>query len=551
LDSTQEEEPDEGELVVISLESVSASGDRARGRLLERIGFLGEPGVEERVILRLFEIPDSFAKEALDEAARLPEQIAEASLAGRWDLRDRPAITIDGETARDFDDAVSAFLGKGENIVVEVHIADVSHYVRPGSALDGEARRRGTSVYLPGLCVPMVPERISNDLCSLRAGVDRLTYTVRFNVSAAGEIDGFEIHDSVIRSRRRCTYDEVFEWLEMPRDSWPENTSDFADSLALLALAAERLSRDRRERGSLDFDLAAPEIRFDDQGRVVAVTPELRNRAHRLIEELMVAANQCVARYLIEHHQPALHRVHDRPDANRVEDLRAVLVELGYELKGSAHDLEPASLQRVLDMASGRPEERLFATLVLRTMARALYSPEPRGHYALAVDAYLHFTSPIRRYPDLLCHRMLRRLQKEGKALLPPELEQLHKELEVLGESCSNTEQRAEAAEREAVQWKTVLFLRNRVGEHFDGHISGVTSFGLFVQLDEVLLDGLIHISELQDDYYDHDEPRHRLVGQRTHRAWRLGDAVNVQLVGVDLDAMQVRLAPAPEVPAK
>jgi ribonuclease R len=542
--SRVEGDPEEGELVVISVDSVDARGRHARGVILERLGRVDDPGVVERVVLRQRGIPVEFPAEALAEAELLPSTISAEELARRADRRREPAITIDGRTARDFDDAVSARGTEDGAIEVEVHIADVSHFVRPGMALDAAARERGTSVYLPGVCVPMLPERLSNDLCSLREGEDRLTWTVRFAVKKDGEISLYSARDSVIRSRRRCTYAEVAEWLEKPRAEWPGETAGFADSLELLAEAAGRLGRARRDRGSLDFDLAEPELILDPEGRVVAIQPAARNRAHRLIEELMVAANRCAAKMLMEAGQPALYRVHDEPEATRVEDLKRVVADLGLQLKGDPRSLEPAALQALLEAADGRPEERLIDMLVLRTLARALYTPEPRGHYALTTDEYLHFTSPIRRYPDLVVHRMLRSLQAEGPMAAGKERDTMEAELEKLGESCSAAERRAESAEREAVEWKTVLFLREREGEVFAGHISGVTDFGLFVRLDEISVDGMVHISELGDDYYVYDERRHRLVGERTGRVWRLGDPLEVRLARIDLDAMQLQLLP-------
>ncbi len=537
-------EPEEGELVVISLDSVDPRGRRARGLLLERLGEVSEPGVVERVVLRLHGIEEGFPEAALAETDRLPGEISADEIAGRDDLRGEPAITIDGRTARDFDDAVSARPGRKDAIDVSVHIADVSHYVRPGAALDDAARSRGTSVYLPGVCVPMLPERLSNDLCSLRDGVDRLTWSVHFSVGRDGSIRRRSAGASVIRSRRRCTYFEVAGWLDEPRDRWPEETASFADSLELLAEAAARLGRARRERGSLDFDLAEPELLLDPEGRVEAIQPAARNRAHRLIEELMVAANRCVAGMLMEAEQPALYRVHDEPDPTRLEELKRLVSGFGLKLKGDPRSMEPSALQALLEAADGRPEERLIDMLVLRALARALYSPEPRGHYALATDEYLHFTSPIRRYPDLVVHRMMGRLLAEGALPEGSGRQAVERELEELGETCSAAERRAEAAERDALEWKTVLFLREREGEVFGGHISGVTEFGLFVRLDEIPVDGLIHISELGDDYYIHDQDGHRLVGEKKKREWRLGDAIKVVLARVDLDTMQLQLLP-------
>ena len=542
--SQVEGEPEEGELVAVSVDHVEGEGRRARGVLLERLGRPEDAGAVDRAVLRLFGITEEFTPEVAAEANALPDEITEHDLAGRWDLRGSPAITIDPVTARDFDDAVSARAAGGDAIEVEVHIADVGHYVRRGSLIDTEARRRSTSVYLPGLCVPMLPERLSNDLCSLREGVDRLAFSVRFRVGPNGHIKKVEANRSVIHSRRRCTYEEVFEWLEQPRAEWPEATAPFADSLELLAEAAARLSRARHERGSLDFDMAEPQILLDPGGRVVSIEPSARNRAHRLVEELMVAANMGVARLLLDAKQPCLHRVHDEPDPVKIETLAGVVGELGFKLEGDVGNLRPSALQGLLERVAGRPEEHLVSMLVLRSMARAVYTEDPRGHYALATNAYLHFTSPIRRYPDLVAHRMLEALLRDGHAVEGEERDQLETALRALGPVCSAKEQEADKAERTAVQWKTALFLRDRVGEVFNGRVSGVVAFGCFVQLDEVFADGLIHIKELDDDYYEFDERRHRLVGERTGRVWRLGDKVKVKLVRVDLDSFQIEVVP-------
>ncbi len=537
-------EPGEGELVAVSVDHVEGRGQRARGVLLDRLGRPEDAGAVDRAVLRLFGIVEGFTPEVAGEANALPEEVSERDLAGRWDLRGSPAITIDPVTARDFDDAVSARPAAGDAIEVEVHIADVGHYVRRGTLLDAEARRRSTSVYLPGLCVPMLPERLSNELCSLREGVDRLCFSVRFHVGPKGHISRVEANRSVIHSRRRCTYEEVFAWLESPRAEWPETTAPFADSLGLLAEAAARLGRARHERGSLDFDMAEPQILLDPGGRVVSIEPSARNRAHRLVEELMVAANMAVARLLLDADQPCLHRVHDEPDPTKIETLAEVVGELGFRLEGDAGDLKPSALQALLEKVAGRPEEHLVSMLVLRSMARAVYTSDPRGHYALATNAYLHFTSPIRRYPDLVAHRMLQALLRDGRAIEGGERDQMETALRTLGPQCSAKEQEADKAERTAVQWKTALFLRDRVGEVFTGRVSGVVAFGFFVELEEVFADALVHIKELLDDYYEFDEKRHRLVGERTGRVWRLGDRVKVKLVRVDLDSFQIEAVP-------
>ncbi len=535
-----QDDPAPGEFVEVSLDQVSTSG-RAKGRLIERLGQSGDPGVDESVVLRVFGIDEVFPSDALSSADVLDGTITAAHLTQRWDLRDRPAVTVDPDTARDFDDAVSATRGDGDVIVVEVHIADVGHYVAGGSALDRAARDRSTSVYLPGRVVPMLPERLSSDLCSLRPNVERLAFTVRYEVHGNGKLGRRKARPSIIRSRCRATYGEAAEWLGLKAADWPTETNEFAESLQLCAEAADRLRRDRDRRGGLDFDLAEPRLVFDETGEVVDVTPAPRTVAHRMIEELMVAANRSVASILIDANIPALHRVHDQPEPRRLADLAATLAGLGVTPSYDAQSVNVRDLQKLLEEVAGKPSERLVSTLVLRSMARAVYSPEATGHFALAAEAYAHFTSPIRRYPDLVVHRALRRLLARQR----PNDEQWAQQEEALrglGEHCSEREQRAEKAERMAVEWRTMRFLANRVGDVFTGRISGVTDFGLFVQLDEFAVDGLLHVADLGDDYYEHDAVSHTMVGTRQARRWRLGDALEVRILRVDQEAMQLQL---------
>jgi len=539
----QGEMPRDGEFVEVAVAGGARAGT-VEGTVVRRLGMAGEPGVAEAVVLAEHGIPVEFSPEALSEAAALPDRISEGDLEGRADFRGQAAVTVDGESAKDFDDAVAAEARGGGAIEVFVHIADVGHYVRAGSHLDAAARERGTSVYLPGLCVPMLPERLSNDLCSLLPGADRLAFTVSFVVNRDGGVERYQARPSVFRSRRRCTYTEVFGWLE--EGSWPADLPDgVRRSLELLDAAAERLGRRRRQRGSLDFDLPEPEILLDPDGFMTGVASVPRNRAHRLIEELMVAANECVARMLVWGRQQGLFRVHERPSAGKLAELQAVLESFGYSLKGDLEELPPRELQRVLLEVQGRPEERLLQTLVLRSLARAVYSPECRGHYGLATDFYLHFTSPIRRYPDLVVHRFLRELLG-GTVRRGPERELAQAELEDLAAHCSFTERRAAEAEREAVRWKQAEYMRGRIGEVFSGHITGVVAFGAFVQLDEVFVEGLVHVSDLADDYYRYDEVGHRLVGRNSKRELRLGDAVKVRVLGVVEETLEVRLGPVP-----
>ncbi|HPC84498.1 MAG TPA: ribonuclease R [Thermoanaerobaculaceae bacterium] len=542
--------PREGELVEVAV-SEFGEGGLLEGRLVRRLGLPEEPGVAEEVVLAESGIPVEMPPEALAEAAALPAEVLPHELEGRRDFRDQPAVTIDPETARDHDDAVAAFEHRNGAIEVFVHIADVSHYVRPGSAVDAAARERGTSVYLPGRCVPMLPEALSSHLCSLREGVDRLTFSVRFLVTPGGGVEGYRAERGVIRSRRRCTYSEVRAWLE--DGSWPgELAAEARRSLVLAGEAAARLGQRRAARGSIDFDLPEPEILLDPEGFMTGTRTAERNVAHRLIEELMIAANECVARLLKLGRQPALFRIHEPPSPGKLAELAAILAEFGIELKGDLEDLPPRSLQRVLAQVEGRPEERLVHALTLRALARAVYHPECRGHYALATEYYLHFTSPIRRYPDLVVHRMLTELLA-GRVLQGGARRLVESELEELAPHCSFTERRAADAEREVVRWKQAEYMQRRIGEEFGGHVTGVVAFGLFVMLDELFVEGLVHVSTLGDDLYRYDEKGHRLVGTRFGRVLRLGDALRVRVRGVDEETMEVKLEPIlePLAPAR
>ncbi len=541
LDPIRGEVPRPGEFVEVAVGEIREQGP-VQGRLLRRLGAPGESGVDEEVVLTELAIPVEFPPAALREAEDLPGGVLPGDLAGRTDLRDQPAVTIDGETARDFDDAVVAMRAPHGAIEVFVHIADVSHYVRPGTALDAAARERGTSVYLPGRCVPMLPEKLSNHLCSLVSDQDRLAFSVRFLVAPDGAVEGYRAERTIFRSRRRCTYTEVFASLE--EGAWPEGIAPgVRSSLELLDEAARRIGERRRARGSIDFDLPEPEILLDPEGFMTGVQAAPRNRAHRLIEELMIAANECVARMLVWGRQAGLFRIHERPSAGKLAELQAVLAEFGIQLKGDLEELPPRELQRVLGQIADTPGERFLQTLVLRSLARAAYNPQCKGHYALATEFYLHFTSPIRRYPDLVVHRSLARALA-GNVPQGPERALLEADLEDLAQSCSLTERRAEEAEREVVKWKQTEYMRTHIGEEFSGHVTGVVAFGLFVQLEEVFVEGLVHVADLTDDFYRYDDTGHRLVGQRRGRVLRLGDALRVLVKGIDEEFMEVKLQP-------
>ncbi|HEX9945087.1 MAG TPA: ribonuclease R [Thermoanaerobaculia bacterium] len=541
-----EEVPD-GHYVVVAVDR-PAPGRPPRGRVVEVLGDPEEPGVDVLVVLRHYGIPEDFPDAVLDAAAAFPPDPRPQDWAGREDLRDRVVVTIDGESARDFDDAVSIERLPGGAWRLGVHIADVAHYVKEGEALDLEAYRRGTSVYYPERAIPMLPEGLSNGLCSLRPGVPRLTVSVFLDIDRRGRVHHSRFAETVIRSARRLTYAEVRRVLEEPRE---EDAAEYGPALPVLREMGELmkvLNRERMARGSIDFDLPEGDVILNTDGVMVGVFPEERNVAHRLIEEFMIAANEAVAFELVSHSVAGLFRVHAPPSPERLEELQELLATFGLRLRGDLDDLPPGALQEVTRQVQGRPEEHFISSVVLRTLQRAVYDPHCLGHYALASEYYCHFTSPIRRYPDLVVHRQLKALL-HGRAERQTERSRLAERLPVMAEHTSQTERRAEQSERDLLQWKKVRFLAGRAGETFGGRITGVQPFGLFVQLDSYYVDGLVPIRTMADDYYRYEPEAHRLVGERMRRVFRLADPVEVVLVGASpkVRGLDFKLAGMPE----
>ena len=522
--------PSQEDVWVLADPDEDTRGGVLRGRVSEVLGSSSEPGVDVRVILEHFAIPDTFPREVLEAARRLPRDPAPEDYPEREDLRNRVLVTIDGESARDFDDAISVErLRSGYRL--GVHIADVAEYVTEGSVLDQEALRRGTSVYLPDRAVPMLPERLSNGLCSLRPDVPRLALSVFLDYDASGNIRSTRFAETLIQSAARLTYEQVQAFFD-GKIALDEDVADLLDHASALL---EVLLDQRLERGALDFDLPVGRVVVDSEGRPLDVEQGQRLDAHRLIEQMMVAANEAVARELDAAEVPALYRAHAPPSALRVSELAGVLRSLGLEMPEGGYALiseSPSPLQALLRNVEGQPEEQLVATLVLRTMERARYDDTNRGHYALGLEDYCHFTSPIRRYPDLIVHRQLKQLLR-GEPFALREGASSSLRLSWLAERTSEAEQRAEQAERSLQQWKKVRMLTPKVGEVFEGRVTGVQPFGLFVQLDEWLVDGLVHISSLRDDFYVFDEMGHLLEGEATRRTFRLADSLQVRLVGV------------------
>ena len=528
-----------GDMVVVELTRFPTPHRAPMGRIIQVLGNVDEPGVDVRVVLAKHGIPEVFPEDVLEEAESVEDELGDDALEGREDFRERPIVTIDGETARDFDDAVEVELLDNGNYRLGVHIADVSHYVREGSPLDREAYLRGTSVYFPDRAIPMLPERLSNGICSLKPGVDRLVQTVLIEVTPNGEVVRSRYADGVIRSAARMTYTKVFGILSEDdkelRREYASLLPEFDKMLALYKILRAR----RAARGSIDFDRPEAEVVLDDEGAIVDIRVAERNVAHRIIEEFMLLANEEVARFFTQQDAPSIHRLHEEPDEGRVEQFEDFILGLGYRLRAPSESISPKAFQKLLRRIEGKPEERLISFAMLRTMKKAIYSAEESGHYALAASHYTHFTSPIRRYPDLIVHRLLRKLGRGEE--LSRHLDE--DGLEEVAEHSSITERRADDAERELVDWKKVRFMADKVGDVFEGIVSGVTGFGVYVELIDYFVEGLVHISTLADDYYHFNEDAHTLTGESTGRMFRLGDEVKVQLVRVNLTDRQLDFA--------
>jgi ribonuclease R len=521
----------DGDMVVGELVRWPGLAAEAEARVTQVLGPAADPRVETEAVIASHGLPREFPPEVLAAARRVPAVVPPEAERGRLDLRALPIVTIDGENARDFDDAVLVEpWGAGFRLTVAV--ADVSHYVPAGSALDLEARARGTSVYFPDRVLPMLPEELSNGICSLRPGEDRLAKAVRLELDARGRVQDATFHEAIIRSAARLTYTEVRQALvdrdPMVRTRLAHVLEPLEHGERLAGLLAKR----RHARGAIDFDLPEAEVVLDLQGRPEQIVRAERSIAHRMIEEFMLAANEAVARMLMRRKVPLLHRVHEPPALENVRELGRFLEGFGLRLKLGGDRASPKAFQGLLERVAGRREERLVNTVLLRTMQQARYAAEPLGHFGLATEAYTHFTSPIRRYPDLVVHRILEGVLR-GAPRVPDDLA-------AIGAESSRRERVALEAEREIVQLKKIQIMQDKVGETYAGFVSGVTAFGFFVELTDLFVDGLVHVSTLGDDFYEHVEAQHLLRGRRTKRTFRVGDAVQVEVAGVSIERRQV-----------
>jgi len=528
--------PQAGQVVSVELVQQPSKNSQPIGKVVETLGAYADPGMEIEIALRKHDLPFEFSPAALAQTRRLPDVVREKDIAGRVDLRELALVTIDGETARDFDDAVFAERnGSGYRLVVA--IADVSHYVTEDGALDKDAYERGNSVYFPRRVIPMLPEKLSNGLCSLNPHVDRLCMVCDMAVSAAGKIQRYKFYPAVMHSKARLTYNKVAAALYEKDEAMRGELAPLLPQLEVLDEIFRVLLKARARRGAIDFESSETRMVFNDQGKIEKIVPEHRNDAHRLIEECMLAANVCASEFLEFNEQPALYRIHEGPSPEKLERLRTFLAEFGLDL-GGGEDPRASDYARLIERIRGRPDHQLLQTVMLRSLRQAMYSPDNVGHFGLAYEAYTHFTSPIRRYPDLMVHRAIKttlarqagRRRKEGEP----------QDLDTIGSHCSQTERRADEATRDVEAWLKCYYMKDRVGEEFEGSVSAVVPFGIFVALDDVFIEGLVHISELGADYFHYDETRHALVGERSGQRFRLADRVSVQLVRVDLESRKI-----------
>ena len=595
----------EGVVVDVEITDWPTPTQNPRGRVVEILGREDDFGVDVEITIRKFHLPHHFPAATLQEAQEASAVISEPELQRRHGFRSLPIVTIDGETARDFDDAVLVRMQANGNFELQVHIADVAHYVTSGSALDQEARLRGTSVYFPDRAVPMLPLELSTDICSLRPQVERLVLSCVMEIDHQGEIVGYELSEGVIRSAERMTYTAVNAVIEGDAAA-RERYAPLVPTFELMRDLAMILNRKRQRRGSIDFDLPEPVIEFDEFGLMRSITRSERNIAHRLIEEFMLSANECVAQYLESRRIASLYRIHEKPDAKRVYDFEVIAATFGYSLGVGAlpihrvqmkadrraaygtgkrvRDIEipkevhitPRMYQKLTDKIAGKPEERILSYLMLRSLKQARYSEENMGHFALAATSYTHFTSPIRRYPDLIVHRILKEVLRQNPSKIPRTDDEkpspwskrrdhdAHREaLEPLGgpisvdelhdiaEESSQSERRADDAERELMEWKKVKFMQDRVGEDFDGLITSVTKFGFFVELTDLFVEGLVPMNTLTDDRYTYHENTREIIGQRSRKMYHLGQKIRVLVDRIDPVEKKIQFAVFEEEPPR
>ncbi|HZW23231.1 ribonuclease R [Noviherbaspirillum sp.] len=568
-----------GQVVSVELIEQPSRYTQPVGKIVEVLGDIDDPGMEIEIAVRKYGVPHEFSDAAKRLAAKIPNEVREVDLTDRVDLRDIPLVTIDGEDARDFDDAVycePVKIGRTNAFRLIVAIADVSHYVKPGDALDADALERSTSVYFPRRVIPMLPEKLSNGLCSLNPAVDRLTLVCDAVITAKGQIKAYQFYPAVMHSAARLTYTEVAAILANTKGTEAARRPQLVPHLLNLYDVFKALLKARQERGAIDFETTETYIVCNAAGKIEQILPRTRNDAHRLIEECMLAANVCAADLLARHKHPGVYRVHAAPSKEKLNQVRTFLKQMGLSL-GGGESPAASDYAELIPKIKLRPDAVLLQTMLLRSMQQAVYSPDNIGHFGLAYEAYAHFTSPIRRYPDLLTHRAIKAIL-QGKRYVPSDVDtsRLNTMLspaarrmaaqdkaegkkkkegdlaiwEALGIHCSANERRADEASRDVEAWLKCYFIRDKLGEEFTGTISGVAPFGIFVQLDTLFIEGMVHVTELGADYFQYDEVRHELRGERTGIRYQLTDRVTVQVSRVDLDARKIdlRLVTTPDI---
>lgn len=526
-----------GNMVVVDIVSPPTFRTQAIGQITEVLGEHMAPGMEIDVAIRSHSLPSVWSEEALDQAQKFGKNINPEAINKRKDLRNKPFVTIDGEDAKDFDDAVYCEKApNGGGWILYVAIADVSYYVQSNTPLDKEAFERATSVYFPGRVIPMLPTQLSNELCSLKPNKDRLVMVCEMAVSSKGTVTRYRFYDAVIHSQARMTYTNVYKILvekdKKLQKQYQALVPHFKNLYALYLV----LYKERQLRGALDFDTVETEIIFGPNKKIKSIIARERNDAHRLIEECMLLANVSASKFLVKHKIPTLYRVHEGPPEEKLADVRSFLAELGLSLKGGDNP-KPKDYAELLRKVNGRADGQMIQTVLLRSLSQAIYTPENKGHFGLAYDCYAHFTSPIRRYPDLLVHRAIRYglYKKETSGFFYSMSDMMH-----FGEHCSLNERRADDATRDVTDWLKCEYMHDKVGEEYEGIITGITHFGIFVQLQKIFVEGLVHISELPGDYYQYDPKRHRLLGERTRKMYRLTDKLRVKVARVNLEDRQI-----------
>ncbi|SIR41824.1 RNAse R [Shewanella morhuae] len=535
----------QGDVVVVELTRRPGRFVKAAGKVTEVLGKQMAPGMEIEIALRNYDLPHTWSPAIEKKLRRIPDEVTDADRVGRVDLRHLPLVTIDGEDARDFDDAVYAEKKVGGGWRLWVAIADVSYYVRTDSVLDTEARARGNSVYFPSQVIPMLPEKISNGLCSLNPHVDRLCMVAEMTVSAKGKLSGYKFYPAVMYSHARFTYTQVADMLEGGPIA-PEHEALFPHLQCLQSLYLA-LDEQRAERGAIAFETMETQFIFNEQRKIEKIVPRGRNQAHKIIEECMILANVSAAKFVKKHKGEVLYRVHEAPSEQKLANFKEFLAERGLTMGGGLEPT-PSDYQNLMLQIAERPDAELIQVMLLRSMRQAIYTPDNEGHFGLALEEYAHFTSPIRRYPDLVLHRVIRYLLVKEQGETTEKWTQdggYHyqlDELEKLGEECSTTERRADEATRDVSDWLKCEFMQDHVGDTFEAVIASVTSFGLFVRLNELFIDGLVHISSLGSDYYQFDSMRQRLIGEHTKQVYQVGDPVTVKVAAVNLDDRQIDL---------